>query len=65
MLGRRRGEVTLACNAAQVPVRQFVEDYFGFQYSMRGWAVLILVGFVLVFRMACIVALRKLNFQKR
>jgi hypothetical protein len=32
---------------------------------MRGWIVLILVGFVIVFRLAAITALKKLTFQKR
>ena len=36
-----------------------------FKYSMRGWVVLILVGFILTFRLAAIAALKLLNFQKR
>ena len=43
----------------------YVRDTFGFHYSMRGWIVLILVGFILVFRFASIFALKKLTFQKR
>lgn len=43
----------------------YLEDRFGFHYSMRGWCALILVGFIAVFRIASVVALRVLVFQKR
>ena len=49
----------------QTTVAAYVRDQFGFRYDMRGWIVLILVGFILVFRVATITALKKLTFQKR
>ena len=49
----------------QTTVAAYVKDQFGFRYNMRGWIVLILVGFIVVFRLASITALKKLTFQKR
>ena len=49
----------------QTTVAEYVNTKFGFDYGMRGWVVLILVAFILVFRLASITALQKLNFQKR
>lgn len=49
----------------QVTVKNYVEDRFGFAYNMRGWTVLILIGFVAVFRIGSMAALRVLVFQKR
>jgi len=53
------------CWCPQTTVAAYVRDQFGFHYDMRGWIVLILVGFILVFRLATIIALKKLTFQKR
>jgi hypothetical protein len=44
---------------------QFLEDRFGYKYSMRGPVVVVLFGFVLVFRLTSIASLKILNFQKR
>lgn len=50
---------------AQTTVSQYLEDRFGFYYGMRGWCAFILVGFIAVFRIASIAAVRILVFQKR
>ncbi|KAG2492873.1 hypothetical protein HYH03_008788 [Edaphochlamys debaryana] len=46
-------------------VADFVEQTFGYKYSMRGWLVLILAGFVLGFRVMACLGLANLNYQKR
>ena len=43
----------------------YVRSQFGFRYAMRGWAVLILLAFVMAFRLASVLALTKLTFQTR
>lgn len=46
-------------------VNEYVTQHFGFHYSFRGWVVLILIGFVLLFRVGSIVAVTKLSYVKR
>ena len=46
-------------------VNEYVTQHFGFAYSFRGWVVLILLGFVLLFRVGSIVAVTKLSYVKR
>ena len=46
-------------------VNEYVTQHFGFNYSYRGWVVLILLGFVLLFRVGSIVAVTKLSYVKR
>jgi len=46
-------------------VSAYVEARFGFAYNMRGWTVLILIGFIVAFRVGSIGALRFLVWQKR
>ncbi|KAG2451837.1 hypothetical protein HYH02_003613 [Chlamydomonas schloesseri] len=46
-------------------IPQFIDETFNYQYSFRGWLVLILFGFVLGFRMIACLGLSFLNFQKR
>ncbi len=48
-----------------VPVSQYVETSFDYQYAWRGWVVLILFGFFLTFRLAATTGVSKLNFQTR
>ena len=46
-------------------VDEYVAQHFGFAYSFRGWVVLILLGFVVLFRVGSIVAVTKLSYVKR
>jgi ABC-type multidrug transport system permease subunit len=50
---------------AEVPVRVFVESYFGFKHSFFGWCALILIAFMVFFRLIALLALKRLNFQQR
>ncbi len=43
----------------------YVEDRFGFACNMRGWTILILIGFIAAFRVGSIGALKFLVWQKR
>ncbi|KAG2433733.1 hypothetical protein HXX76_008097 [Chlamydomonas incerta] len=46
-------------------VAQYVEQTFNYHYSMRGWLVLIMFGFIAFFRALSYLGLSKLNFQVR
>ena len=46
-------------------VSTYVVDHFGFDYGLRGWIVLILLGFVAFFRIGAVVGVTKLTFVKR
>lgn len=46
-------------------VATFVRQYFGFEHSFLGYAALVLCGFIIVFRVAAVLALRYINWQKR
>lgn len=43
----------------------YIRDHFGFHYSWRGWVVLVLLAFVVVFRVGAVGAVTKLSFVKR
>ncbi|KXZ48202.1 hypothetical protein GPECTOR_29g109 [Gonium pectorale] len=49
----------------EVSVAGFTRDMFDYKYEMRGWLVLIMVGFVVGFRAIACMGLSFLNFQKR
>lgn len=57
------------CSAAALDlcpsVKQFVDDYFGYQYDFRWWCVLILMGFITLFLLSAAIALKKVNHVKR
>lgn len=44
---------------------QFLEDMFGYKYSMLGACVGVLVAFCALFAICATVAFKRLNFQKR
>ncbi|PNH11224.1 Pleiotropic drug resistance protein 6, partial [Tetrabaena socialis] len=46
-------------------VAQYVADTFDYDYNMRGWIVLILVGFIFACRGLAYFGLMRLNFQRR
>eukprot|EP00897_Mesotaenium_endlicherianum_P001115 jgi/Mesen1/11003/ME000098S10398 len=48
-----------------VPLKQFIDDYFGYKHDMLGVAVVVLLGFSVLFFSIFAVALQKLNFQNR
>ena len=43
----------------------YIRDHFAFYYEWRGWVILVLLAFVLAFRLGAIVAVTKLSFVKR
>ena len=53
-------------NLAACPtVRQYLEDYFGYEYGFRWWCALILLAFVFFFRVAAMVVLKAVNHERR
>ncbi|KXZ55191.1 hypothetical protein GPECTOR_3g336 [Gonium pectorale] len=46
-------------------VAQYIRDTFSYDYSYRGWLVLILVGFVVFARAMSYIGLTRFNYQKR
>lgn len=50
-------------NGESITVPQLLEDRFGYKYSFRWPATVILIVFLLVFRVASILAIKILNFQ--
>ncbi|GIL67171.1 hypothetical protein Vafri_20606 [Volvox africanus] len=46
-------------------VADFVETTFSYQYDMRGWLVLIMISFIVLFRSFSYIGLSFLNFQVR
>ncbi len=48
-----------------VPVSQYVETSFDYQYAWRGWIVLILFGFFVTCRVVATAGVIKLNYQTR
>lgn len=52
-------------NGMVVTIPQFLEDYFGYKNSMKGWTILILVAYVLFFGFNATLALNRLNFMRR
>ncbi|KAK9829450.1 hypothetical protein WJX72_005937 [[Myrmecia] bisecta] len=66
-LGDSPQTVTAFINGSQqtVTVGKFMEEYFGYKYSFKWYAVLILGGFILVFRILAAVALKTISFERR
>ena len=51
-----------ASTLAQCPeVREYLSDYFGYDYSFRWWCVLILMAFIICFRVFAMLALRSVK----
>lgn len=50
---------------ATVPISQFLEDRFGYHYSMVGPIIAIMAGFAIFFRGISVYALTRMNFQNR
>ena len=51
---------------SQLPsVSQFISSVFGYEYSFRGWCLLIVLAYVVFFRVLGIIALRYVSFLKR
>lgn len=46
-------------------VGQYMKDFFGFEYDFRWWCVLILLVFIMFFRVAAMIVLKFVNHQKR
>lgn len=53
-------------NLAPCPtVREYLKDYFGYEYGFRWWCALILLCFAFFFRAAAMVVLKIVNHEKR
>ncbi|KAG2494736.1 hypothetical protein HYH03_007248, partial [Edaphochlamys debaryana] len=48
-----------------VTVPDFLDSYFAYDYALRGWIILILIGFMLTFCAATFFGVMRLNFQMR
>ena len=46
-------------------VSTYIRQHFGFEYRLRGWIILILLAYVVVFRLCAILGVTKLTFVKR
>ena len=57
------GRLVVAVQEVTIP--QFLESYFGYKNSMKGWTILILVAYVLFFAFNATLALDRLNFMRR
>lgn len=64
-LGDVQHEFLINSAGSRVSVADFVRAYFGFRHDFLGWTVLLLIAFVVAFRLIAIWALAYLNFQKR
>ncbi|PNW84179.1 hypothetical protein CHLRE_04g224500v5 [Chlamydomonas reinhardtii] len=49
----------------EMPINEFLQVRFGYQYYMRWWIVLILLAYILVLRVGSILALKYWNHLKR
>jgi ABC-type multidrug transport system permease subunit len=52
-------------NGQVLPVWQYVQQQFGYDYSMMWWCVLILLAYILFVRVTSILALKYWNFLRR
>ena len=64
-LGDVENEFLIDMSGNQVSVAQFVRDFFGFRHDWVGYTVLLLIAFILFFRVTAVWALCYLNFSKR
>lgn len=48
-----------------IPVDQFLKDYFGFEHDMLGVVAAILLGFVVLFTFIFGYSIKTFNFQRR
>ncbi|KAG2484025.1 hypothetical protein HYH03_017115 [Edaphochlamys debaryana] len=63
-LGDLNGSYVMT-NTGPLTVPDFLDRYFAYDYSMRGWIVLILIAFMLTFWGATFFGITRLNFQTR
>ncbi|GLC46814.1 hypothetical protein PLESTM_001929100 [Pleodorina starrii] len=64
-LGDVTHENILVGDNKYMSVAEFVETTFNYHYDMRGWLVLIMIGFIALFRSFSYIGLSYLNFQVR
>lgn len=57
--------VKLADGVHSVPVKQLLEDQFGFRHDFLGIAGIAVVGFCIMFAVTFAFAIKFLNFQRR
>lgn len=57
--------VRLADGVHTVPIKQLLEDQFGFKHELLGVAGLVVVGFCIVFAVTFAYAIKFFNFQRR
>ena len=48
-----------------VTIPTFLEDYFGYKNSMKGWTIFILIAYIIFFGCTATLALNRLNFMRR
>lgn len=63
-LGNRQDAVT-GFDGNQETIQEFMESYFGYKYDFRWWAVLIVAAYLVAFRVAAMLALKFISFQRR
>ena len=64
-LGDVHNEFVTNFSGQRVSVSQYLEQEFGLHHSFIGYAVLVLCGFIIFFRSVAILAMSRINFQKR
>ena len=60
-----RAHLSITTQSPPVTVGQFVQTYFGYKPSMKGWLLLILASFSACFFAASTAALRVVKWQTR
>ena len=52
-------------SGVKISVERFVEQYYGFKHSFYPWTIVILIPFIVVFRLGAYLAVRHIKFQNR
>ena len=63
-LGNREDQVTGFDGNLQT-IHDFMRNYFGYKYEFRWYAVLIIAAYLVAFRVAAMLALKYISFQRR
>lgn len=63
-LGNREDEVT-GFDGNSETIHDFMREYFGYKYEFRWYAVLIVAAYLVAFRVAAMLALKYISFQRR
>ena len=63
-LGNKEDQVS-GFDGKQQTIQEFMRGYFGYKYEFRWFAVLIIAAYLVAFRVAAMLALKFISFQRR